>query len=72
MAWSSAIADVSHRVGRLCALTSCLGVSPRDGESVQRFLGGQGAGHREVAGLSTRMEGSAPCLGLRETADTQP
>jgi hypothetical protein len=64
----SAIADASRRAGRLCALTSCLGVSP-SGECVQRFLGGRGAGHREVAGLSTRMEGSAPCLGLRETAE---
>lgn len=44
---------------------------PPSDASVQRLLGGRGAGHREVAGLSTRMGGFAPCLGLRETAEAQ-
>jgi hypothetical protein len=51
---SPAIADASRRSGQLCALTNCSGVSPRNGGCIQRFLGGRGAGHREVAGLSTR------------------
>jgi len=36
---SPVIADASRRAGRLCALTSCLGVSPRNGSAFSGFSG---------------------------------